>query len=505
MQKIDLKQSLTDLERFEQAAMISAQTINNTFTTQLGLLSNSFQKAAATLTSSFDMALFALRASAASSADNIRVAFTDMSGVTTDILSSSFADSARNISETITETTSGILESLEAINVASSETALLMAEAFGTAHEKIDETLHNTQMLGSAEFELLSSNAMQSLSLAKESIFAGADELKEKIADTGLDMQTKMCESFANIAAVFSETLTCMTSASDAHFGTIKAFGVTTADRIGKGFKDSFDDTLKNLTQLKASMMPLLSDIQSEFEVTAESARLVFAASAADINQYIISIKNTTVETGKTSRDWWDKLTSAIGAFSDAIGIAASGIDALKNIKKAGIAVGKAFNALMKSSIALKITLAAKAAAAAIAIAAKKVAMTMGAAAIPIGIGLAAIGASFAALRISGVFASGGFPAQGQFFLAREAGPELVGTINGRTAVVNNDQIVESVAGGVYRANMEQNALLREQNTLLRAILEKGTSVSLDGKVITSTVERIQRERGLPLLSGVAY
>ena len=49
-------------------------------------------------------------------------------------------------------------------------------------------------------------------------------------------------------------------------------------------------------------------------------------------------------------------------------------------------------------------------------------------------------------------FATGGFPSTGQMFIAREAGPELVGTIGGRTAVVNNDQIVESVSAGVYRA-----------------------------------------------------
>lgn len=36
--------------------------------------------------------------------------------------------------------------------------------------------------------------------------------------------------------------------------------------------------------------------------------------------------------------------------------------------------------------------------------------------------------------------------------MAREAGPELVGRIGSRTAVVNNDQIVASVSEGVYRA-----------------------------------------------------
>lgn len=46
----------------------------------------------------------------------------------------------------------------------------------------------------------------------------------------------------------------------------------------------------------------------------------------------------------------------------------------------------------------------------------------------------------------------GGFPQQGQYFLARENGPELVGTIGGKTAVANNNQIVQSVSDGVFNA-----------------------------------------------------
>jgi hypothetical protein len=49
-------------------------------------------------------------------------------------------------------------------------------------------------------------------------------------------------------------------------------------------------------------------------------------------------------------------------------------------------------------------------------------------------------------------FASGGFPETGQMFIAREAGAELVGNIGGKSAVVNNDQIVEAVSSGVYQA-----------------------------------------------------
>ena len=49
-------------------------------------------------------------------------------------------------------------------------------------------------------------------------------------------------------------------------------------------------------------------------------------------------------------------------------------------------------------------------------------------------------------------FAGGGLPDMGQLFVAREAGPELVGKIGNHTAVMNNDQIVGSVSDGVYRA-----------------------------------------------------
>lgn len=66
----------------------------------------------------------------------------------------------------------------------------------------------------------------------------------------------------------------------------------------------------------------------------------------------------------------------------------------------------------------------------------------------------------------------------GQMFIAREAGAEMVGSIGRKTSVANNDQIVEGIASGVADANFEQNAILREQNSLLRKLLEKDTTVT---------------------------
>lgn len=49
-------------------------------------------------------------------------------------------------------------------------------------------------------------------------------------------------------------------------------------------------------------------------------------------------------------------------------------------------------------------------------------------------------------------YAEGGFPDEGELFVAREAGPELVGNIGNRAAVANNDQIIQGIAEGTYQA-----------------------------------------------------
>ena len=55
-------------------------------------------------------------------------------------------------------------------------------------------------------------------------------------------------------------------------------------------------------------------------------------------------------------------------------------------------------------------------------------------------------------------FASGGFPTPGQLFVANEAGPELVGTMGGRTAVAPQNDIVEGIRQGVYDAVTAANS-----------------------------------------------
>ena len=74
--------------------------------------------------------------------------------------------------------------------------------------------------------------------------------------------------------------------------------------------------------------------------------------------------------------------------------------------------------------------------------------------------------------------ANGGFVPKGQLFIANEAGPELVSTMGGQTAVANNDQIIAGIQRGTEQANEEQNELLRGIYAGVMKMMQNGLTVS---------------------------
>ena len=97
-------------------------------------------------------------------------------------------------------------------------------------------------------------------------------------------------------------------------------------------------------------------------------------------------------------------------------------------------------------------------------------------------------------------FADGGFPDDGQLFLARESGPEFVGSMGGHTAVANNDQIVEGIREGVESAMAKQNELLRQQNELLKALLEKESTSEISVSSISQAISRVNQRNGKTII-----
>lgn len=83
------------------------------------------------------------------------------------------------------------------------------------------------------------------------------------------------------------------------------------------------------------------------------------------------------------------------------------------------------------------------------------------------------------------LFAQGGFPNEGDLFIANESGAEWVGSMNGQTAVANNDQITEGIEEASYRG-------------MARALAEYGFSGItvknyMDSKEIASKVTKVTR------------
>ena len=95
---------------------------------------------------------------------------------------------------------------------------------------------------------------------------------------------------------------------------------------------------------------------------------------------------------------------------------------------------------------------------------------------------------------------SGGLPPVGQMFVAREKGAELVGNINNHTAVMNNDQIVDSVSDGVYRAVVNANATTQQAKQSITIPVQIGKKEI--GRIFIKDLQQMAKANGKPIVIG---
>ena len=105
--------------------------------------------------------------------------------------------------------------------------------------------------------------------------------------------------------------------------------------------------------------------------------------------------------------------------------------------------------------------------------------------------GLATIAEVFSAIPM---FGSGGYPGAG-LFMAGEAGPEMLGTIGGRTAVAGGSEIT-GISSAVYAVGEAVIATLKSQNL----------DISLDGRRLAEGLypynKAVSTRHGTGLISG---
>ena len=101
-------------------------------------------------------------------------------------------------------------------------------------------------------------------------------------------------------------------------------------------------------------------------------------------------------------------------------------------------------------------------------------------------------------------YAQGGFPNAGELFMARESGNEFVGRVGNKSAVANNDQIVEAIARGVADAMQQGNSLLQEQNGLLREMgRNSGGGYITAGGIVNGLNQKNRRDGRSVVVLGV--
>lgn len=91
-------------------------------------------------------------------------------------------------------------------------------------------------------------------------------------------------------------------------------------------------------------------------------------------------------------------------------------------------------------------------------------------------------------------YATGGiFPNEGQLFIARESGPELVSSIGHKTQVTNNAQIISGISSGVADAN---TGVIEAIYDLISVVRSKDTVVNIGSKEIGNANDTYNNTRG---------
>ena len=103
------------------------------------------------------------------------------------------------------------------------------------------------------------------------------------------------------------------------------------------------------------------------------------------------------------------------------------------------------------------------------------------------------ISGNFATGYYTQMKAEGGYVSQGDLFIANEAGPELVGTVGGRTAVASNQEIT-GITNAVYAMGEREVAAIEN---LTRALNAKNMTAVITADSIVSGLARKNRRDGL--------
>ena len=414
-----------------------------------------------------------------------------------------------------------------AIDVATLNSSLLLSANFTAALALLNAELIATQMISDSCFGLMSINAMNYFITAAMGIIGTLSMLNTAVAACCMGMEVSFSTSLLAVTATFSINLALINTLWSMGLALMLAATTTNATAISATMLGAFALITTGLLGIGTVALSVLALILMGFSAAAENAKGIFAGATININQNLTSIESQSVNsTGNASSGWSkfsDTITTGLSVLSNCANIFKfiTGIQSIFTVGQAA-----ATGATVAQTGATVAQTGATAAAGVTFTSAAVGALAFGAGVLLAGTGLLAFGSAillvatafalmakvaFNTIKLLGFstngvkasdfdlkfsipgLASGGFPSMGQMFIAREAGPELVGTIGSRTAVANNYQIEEGIARAVTRA-MNQASL--GGNWIIQLVDEGG----IKSETIISAAERRNRRDGRTII-----
>lgn len=297
-----------------------------------------------------------------------------------------------------------------------------------------------------------------------ESAFSGfgkgaesANELAGKSFD---NLKTNAAESFLNVSTKLSET-------NDAIKGNIGEMKKTiTEEKIGEipsvDWSGSIETNRKKMEEIANEGISSYKKTISNGENAISGRVSSTFKSALDIakknsDMLVAATGVATASINKMKSEMKDKKnelsTAASDAIRNAMESAKSNVSMLNSAANVGTAIGNKIMNSMQSAISSN---PAKAT-----------------------VDIPGRGKENYEINLTG-FASGGFPKPFSIFAAGEGGiSELIGTVGGKTAVAGGAEIT-GIRDAIKNASNEEIQLMREQNELLRLLLEKDTITTED-------------------------
>lgn len=326
----------------------------------------------------------------------------------------------------------------------------------GEVYTKTDTGLTNTEKAVQFHNDNMETDVKDTTENITSKVTDEATDAQKTVTQQWSDMQINMADSNASML----EDTDTTTEGISTDFGDM----ATSTGESSTEMRDTFDDAIGDMRGTVDENMPEVKttyvDSVEEMGSTTETESGKIKESTESVVSGLQDIKNEAPEMKSSFVESISAMISSLGDLASSVSRNATKI--VNDMKK----IAKAESELDLDEIG-----------------------TNG--------GYTVVGGNY--MSLDGASASGGFWDEGQIFIAREAGPEMVGTINGSTAVANNDQIVQGIASGVQNAN---TAVVSAIYTLISAVQDKDFTVAIGDDDIGRANARYQQSRGASVNRG---